>query len=224
MKLQQKYGETDNPTVTGKTKVLGVIWDKETDQLCFELKPLNDLKPTKRNVLKALASIYDPLGLINPIVLTLKLYFQKLCMSKLDWDTPITGDLLSEWQNLVKDFEYTQEIRVERAYLGVEQNVKETQLHGFSDASDDAHGCNLYIRIVTETGEIKTSLITSKSHVNPINSKQKLKTKNETDEKLSTPRMELIAILILSRLMKTVKEHLQTNFEFEKLFSQKNLS
>ncbi|XP_066926364.1 uncharacterized protein [Clytia hemisphaerica] len=75
-KLQSKYGETENPTVMGKTKVLGVTWDKESDELCFQLKSLASLKPTKRNVLRALASIYDPLGLINPIVLTLKLYFR----------------------------------------------------------------------------------------------------------------------------------------------------
>ncbi|XP_066919514.1 uncharacterized protein [Clytia hemisphaerica] len=175
-KLQSKYGETENPTVMGKTKVLGVTWDKESDELCFQLKSLASLKPTKRNVLRALASIYDPLGLINPIVLTLKLYFQKLCLSKIDWDTPIEGDLLCEWQNLVKDFEYTQEIRVERAYSSVKQNVKEIQLHGYSDASDDAHGCCIYTRIVSKDGDIKTSLVTSKSHVNPI------KTKSEVDD------------------------------------------
>ena len=212
-KLQAKYGETDNPTVTGKTKVLGVIWDKENDELCFELKTLMNLKPTKRNVLKALASIYDPLGLINPIVLTLKLFFQKLCLNKLDWDTPLDGDLLAEWQSIVNDFEYAKEIRVERAYQGVEK-VKEVQLHGFSDASDDAHGCCIYTRIVTNDGEIKTSLVTAKSHVNPIKSKTKAKA---DDENLTTPRMELVAILILSRLMKVVQEHFETNFEFEKL-------
>ncbi|XP_066910509.1 uncharacterized protein [Clytia hemisphaerica] len=191
-KLQSKYGETENPTVMGKTKVLGVTWDKESDELCFQLKSLSSLKPTKRNVLRALASIYDP---------------------KIDWDTPIDGDLLCEWQNLVKDFEYTQEIRVERAYSSVKQNVKEIQLHGFSDASDDAHGCCIYTRIVSKDGDIKTSLVTSKSHVNPIKTKSKTK---PDDQKLTTPRMELVAILIVSRLMNVVKRHLEMNFEFEK--------
>ena len=34
-----------------------------------------------------------------------KIYFHKLCMNLLYWDTPIVGGLLNEWKKLVKEFE-----------------------------------------------------------------------------------------------------------------------
>ena len=40
--------------------------------------------PTKRNIIKAIASIYDPLGLLNPNVVQMKTIFQKLCSPKYD--------------------------------------------------------------------------------------------------------------------------------------------
>ena len=52
--------------------------------------------------------------------------------------------------------------------------------------------------------EIKTSLVTSKSHVNPT-------------QKLTIPRMELMTMLILSRLMNTVRNNLNLILHFKKL-------
>ena len=48
------------------------------------------LKPTKKNVLKML-SFYDPSGLIQPIIIDLKVLMQNICKGKLDWD-----DMLSQ--------------------------------------------------------------------------------------------------------------------------------
>ena len=42
------------------------------------------------------------MGLINPIVVKFKCFFQKLCIKDLGWDDAIEGDLLKIWQNLVK--------------------------------------------------------------------------------------------------------------------------
>ena len=44
------------------------------------------LELAKRNVLKQLASIYDPLGLFSPIVLRGKLLLQSMWIKKFDWD------------------------------------------------------------------------------------------------------------------------------------------
>lgn len=49
-------------------KVLGIVWDDLNDKLVFDLETLyaaaKDLPPTKRNVLKIIASFFDPLGLL----------------------------------------------------------------------------------------------------------------------------------------------------------------
>ena len=68
------------------TKVLGITWDCESDQLIFDLKALAEfgksLKPTKRNLLRLTAKLFDPLVLLSPIIFTLKLMFQSTCVNK----------------------------------------------------------------------------------------------------------------------------------------------
>ena len=78
-----------------KNKILGLQWDKFEDNFVFdftEIREKFDVIPTKRNVIKAIASIYDPLGLLNPIVVQMKTFFQRLCSAKYDWDDLITND------------------------------------------------------------------------------------------------------------------------------------
>ena len=65
---------TDNNT---SKKVLGVTWNNKADTLISDfldlIKEAKLLKPTKRNVLKILSSFYDPMGLIQPIIIALKI-------------------------------------------------------------------------------------------------------------------------------------------------------
>ena len=82
--IKEKFGEKENPQNENETKVLGVHWDKKIDQITFKIDEIrkrfeSDIENiTKREVLKNIASIYDPLGLINPIVVSFKAFFQKL--------------------------------------------------------------------------------------------------------------------------------------------------
>ena len=66
----------DNDTAIKPSKILGWttwwIWD-----LKGIFDQVKDLSPTKRNILKILASFFDPLGHLQPIILHYKLLFQK---------------------------------------------------------------------------------------------------------------------------------------------------
>ena len=66
------------------------------------------------------------------------------------------------------------------------------QLHGFSDASEKAYGCCIYLKCITKNNLISSSLVASKYRVAPIK------------RKLSIPHLELLGNLILSRLILTV--------------------
>ena len=62
------------------TKVLGLIWEKQKDNITFSFKnvvALICLCPTKRQGF--IASVYDPLCLINPFVFRLKVLLQMVC-------------------------------------------------------------------------------------------------------------------------------------------------
>ena len=49
-------------------------------------KDAEKLEPTKRNVLKTIASIFDPAGYLQPIVVMLKLLFQEVGLTKMKSD------------------------------------------------------------------------------------------------------------------------------------------
>ena len=70
---------------TNFTKVLGLKWDKSNDHIIFDFE---DIKQnfanilTKRLFIHSLASIFDPLGLITPVIVSMKNYI-KIFVEKL---------------------------------------------------------------------------------------------------------------------------------------------
>ena len=77
-------------------KILGVSYDKDTDRLYINVRDIAKngltLKKTKRNLLSMSASIYDPFGIISPVVLPLKLLFQKICTPSIKWDDQLNEE------------------------------------------------------------------------------------------------------------------------------------
>ena len=54
----------------------------------------------KRLILSAIASVFNPLDLIAPIIIICTVFIQKLWMSKVDWDEPIKGALVEYWLDI----------------------------------------------------------------------------------------------------------------------------
>src|SRR5687768_15631282 len=66
------------PTYTDtKAKLLGIRWDQTSDSISVFLeKAISELKnnaPFKRLLLKGLAQVFDPIGLLSPIVINAKI-------------------------------------------------------------------------------------------------------------------------------------------------------
>ena len=83
---EHNYFKEENLPVKNEVKILGVNWDVSEDELIFSL---NDIilealsyrgVITKRYLLKTIASIFDPLGVLSPAVVNLKLLFQEICI------------------------------------------------------------------------------------------------------------------------------------------------
>ena len=74
-------------------KVLGQNWDTVNDTFISKLDLLanfmKDLKVTKRNIFKVVAKIYDPLGILSPLTIVMKILFQQISLVKFDWDSPL---------------------------------------------------------------------------------------------------------------------------------------
>ena len=83
-----------------KSKVLGLPWNKQLDTLPVTF-PLDEIPSTKRELLKKLAKVYEPLGLKSLLTLQGKLIYRDICNQKLPWDAQLTTNLterVKKWE------------------------------------------------------------------------------------------------------------------------------
>ena len=99
-------------------KVLGSIWNTDTDQFTLDLVDLSQhaslLPTTKRSFLKISAKIFDPLGLLSPFTIQWKVLFQELCIERTDWDDQLKGDYLKKWKSLILEFQTLNSVCIPR--------------------------------------------------------------------------------------------------------------
>jgi len=136
--------------------------------------------PTKRSVLRTIASIYDPLGLLSPVIIQCKILLSQLWQIKVNWDDQLTTELKEHWQRLQHKLPIVNCIQIDR--LVISKGKLRIQLHGFSAASEVAYGACIYHRSIDVQGNITTRLLCSISRVAPL-------------KRLSLPRLELCAAM-----------------------------
>ena len=120
-------------------KVLGLSWDFEEDTITLELTVIaeraKDLPATKRNTLRLLEGIFDPLGMIGPITITATILFQEACRQKINWDDPLDGVIKQGIEAWIESLIECEQIMTDRCVYGhVREEVLECSLHGFADA------------------------------------------------------------------------------------------
>jgi len=94
--------------------------------------------------LRAIASIYDPLGLLSPVIIQCKMFMQQLWEIKINWDDQLPTELKEHWQSLQHNLLIVNGIQIDRLVIS-EEKLRRVELHGFSDASEVANGACIYL-------------------------------------------------------------------------------
>lgn len=178
-------------------KALGIAWNTATDSLGFKstLDP-NDKRPiTKRTSFSTASKLFDPIGLIAPIIVVAKIFMKKVWQTTLGWDDVLPSNLCEEWLQYLNDLQHISAIRIPR-WINTSTNNNSFQLHGFCDASSMAYGAAIYLRTVDQNNEVHVHLIASKSKVAP-------------KKTLTIPRLELCGAYLLSKLVTSVRMSLR---------------
>ena len=155
-------------------KFLGINWDVDTDEFHFDLSELiafaQALPSTKRSVLKLSAKIFDPMGLVTPFTINMKMLFQSLCTTGVDWDDKLEGTELASWNSFIAELQALKDVKIPHCYFHHNDKLpaRSYQIHGFCDASDKAFAAVVYLRTEHSNGEVETNLIASKTQVAPI--------------------------------------------------------
>ena len=119
-------------------------------------------------MLKIVASMYDPLGLVSPCIIPGRMLFQEATRLKLEWDEEMPDHLEDRWLQWLRSLEALKKVCFTRCMkIGDVENTR-YEIHNFSDASEKGFGCCSYLRSVSISGEIKVSLIMSKGRVCPM--------------------------------------------------------
>ena len=184
-------------------RVLGVLWSVKEDVFHFKA-PSKVFSRSRRGMLSALNSIYDPLGLISPFILKGRLIFQKVCQLSIGWDDPVPNNFLIEWDKWVESLVNLQVFQVSRCFKPRNfSRVIEISLHHFSDACDYGYGGCHYLRFVTSGNVVHCSLVMGKSRVVPAKSN------------LTTPRLELVAATLSSQISSFISKEFDYAIDYE---------
>jgi Pao retrotransposon peptidase/Family of unknown function (DUF5641) len=168
-------------------KTLGLKWNLTSDTLSFNAKWTIGKEITKRQFLSEIARVYDPLGLLNPLVVEMRKLFQELWRVEpaIEWDDNIPSHINHAVHSLFRDISIIQEVAVPR-WIGVVSTQK-VEIHGFCDASGDAYGGVVYV-VSDSSAPI---LLSSKVKISPI-------------KKPTIPRLELMGATLLAKLVVSV--------------------
>lgn len=186
-------------------KILGIQWNFKEDSFIFDMRfiglELKKAEPTKRNIVSIATRLYDPLGIMSPVTVLFKLLFQDLCQAKVEWDDRLTGNHLSKWNHLTISLSSSKLVTVHRYCCNVGGCYK---LIGYCDASTRAYAAVVYLRSQSQD-DVTVELIASKTRVSP------------NSVKLTIPRLELLAALLLSKLIVSIQKALVSEMTIDEL-------
>lgn len=169
-------------------KILGLTWNRQSDEFFYVVK-LQPLSPpiTKRKMISEISRLFDPLGWLSPVIITAKIFIQKLWLTGIEWDDEVPFALLNEWLQYRSNLNQLASFRLPR-WINTHTEDQVRELHGFCDASQEAYAAVVYLRVVDRHGTVHVALITAKTKVAPI-------------KQISVPRLELCGAVLLTRLL-----------------------
>uniref|UniRef100_A0A182PWL1 DUF5641 domain-containing protein n=1 Tax=Anopheles epiroticus TaxID=199890 RepID=A0A182PWL1_9DIPT len=193
----------EHDSVGKPLRVLGMVWDPLKDVFKYTTNWRNDLMPyvlekqrsTIRIALRIVMSLFDPLGLIGPILIHGRILMQDLWRDNLDWDSKMGDIEFEKWQRWIDLIQTINALEIPRIYFS---NInllegKTLQLNVFTDASELAYGCAAYLRIAHDD-QVQCSLVMARCKVAPL-------------KHLTIPQLELQAALLGARLMHSVVQN-----------------
>ncbi|XP_036347161.1 uncharacterized protein LOC118756508, partial [Rhagoletis pomonella] len=183
--LKQLSQLTSDETI----KALGIYWNPVEDEFRFKINfkaPTGD--PTKRKVLSTIARLFDPMGWLAPVLISAKIFMQRLWRAHIGWDQTLPSNLARIWTEFVDNLERISDIRISRFIMC--NAGANTQLHIFCDASSSAYGAAAYLRTQRDETNYQVQLLLARCKVLPMK------------PQLTIPRAELCAAVLAVKIFR----------------------
>ncbi|XP_011330107.1 uncharacterized protein LOC105275148 [Ooceraea biroi] len=179
-----------------ETRMLGLTWHPSSDTFHFRVSQSDSsVTPTKRIVLSRVSQLFDPLGWLSPVTILGKIFIQSLWKAQVGWDEPLSPSLSLQWMEFSRELCNVQAYAIPR-WLHTRSDSQTLELHGFSDASQNALGAVIFLRTFSDIDDVKVTLVAAKSKVAPL-------------KKQTIPRLELSAAVLFVRLLARIRSILK---------------
>ena len=170
------------------SKALGLRWDVRNDAFFYVRVGIwKDSTITKRKILSLVSSLYDPLGLLAPIIVVGRMIFQQVSRLKMNWDDVVPPEVVVEWNDWWTSLENLQDLKFPRCLVGELYRGAVCELHHFSDASEKAYGMVSYLRVEKPGMDTQVMLVLAKARVAPL-------------KLVTIPRLELCAAVLAVKM------------------------
>lgn len=176
------------PDERNAIKALGIHWLPQEDAFTFKVNMKTDGPNTKHQLLSDSAKLFDPIGWLAPVTVRAKILFQQCWLYDMNWHDPLPAAVEQMWIEFKENLPRLEQVKIPRWMSSYNGHV---ELHGFSDASEEAYSAVVYIRTFNEIDSAYVNLVAAKTKVAPI-------------RQVSLPRLELNGAWLLVRLMKRV--------------------
>ena len=187
----QTYAKEQLGVKPNEAKLLRLPWDKEEDTLAVTF-PEGPIESTKREVLRGLASVYDPLGVASPIALVGKMIYRETCDQHLPWDAVLPLKFSKRWDKFKKRL--PSEVKVPRSLAKAHESVQAIDLHVFGHTSGAGTVAAVYAVVHQESG-IDQGLVAGKARL--------------AKKGLTIPRLELVSMHMAANLVDNVRNTLE---------------
>ena len=189
--VEQTFAKEQLGVKDDETRLLGLKWNKASDTLRVEFSD-KGAETTKRGILRYLAAIFDPLGLVAPITLKGKFVFRDACQANLPWDKELPKSLQQQWQRF--ELHLPCQFQVPRSLAAFQENIEAIDLHVFGDTSGAGTATVMYAVVFQESGT-NQGLVAAKARL--------------AKKSLTIPRLELVSAHMAANLAQNVLDALQ---------------
>ncbi|XP_015113975.1 uncharacterized protein LOC107039050 [Diachasma alloeum] len=136
--------------------------------------------------------------------------FESATITSLTWDTPLPKEYEDQWTNFRENLNKLNLVSVPR-WLRLSSETSSIQIHGFADASTAAMGAVVYICIKQINEPASTVMVCAKIKIAPI-------------KRMTIPRLELTAALMLIQLVVATQHLLELNVVDTYLWSDSSVA
>ena len=154
--------------------------------------PQYDAVRSKRTLLRNLARIYDPLGLVAPVTIKGKYIYRDVCNLKVALDAPLPPPLASQWTRWKK--ELPTKFMVTRALTCAQEQIERIELHAFGYSSKNGL-CATVHAVVRQPSGLRQGLVTAKARL--------------AKQGLTIPLLELVSAHMATNLITNVGKALE---------------